>query len=69
MAIIEAVLADRNENLMLSSFDMQMLVNTSGRERTEAEWRSLAAAAGLRIEAIHPSRSLWRLILLRRAKE
>jgi hypothetical protein len=32
--------------------DMLMMVSLPGRERTEAEWRALYAAAGLRLTAI-----------------
>jgi len=65
VAIFEAVLAEQGESLMLTSFDMQMLMGTEGRERTAKEWQNVAEAAGMRIERIFDTRSLWKLILLR----
>jgi hypothetical protein len=35
-------------------FDLNMLVNTGGRERTASEWRALLQAGGFRLEKIQP---------------
>jgi len=64
VAIIEAVLAEQGESLMLTAFDMQMLMGTSGRERTATEWQALCSEAGYRIAGIHDTRSLVKLLLL-----
>ncbi len=63
--LAEAVLAEQGESLMLTAFDMQMLMGTKGRERTRREWQQLADAAGMAIEHIFDTRSLWKLLRLR----
>lgn len=63
--IMDAVLKAQHESLMLTSFDMQMLIGTEGRERTRQEWSSLCTGGGYRIEQIFDTRSLWKLLLLR----
>jgi hypothetical protein len=35
--------------------DLNMLVRTGGRERTEAEYRTFLAAAGLRLDRVVPT--------------
>ena len=42
--------------------DLNMLVRTGGRERTEAEYRALLAAAGLRLVRVVPTRSPWSVV-------
>jgi SAM-dependent methyltransferase len=42
--------------------DLNMLVRTGGRERTEAEYRTLLAAAGLRLTRIIPTRAPWSVV-------
>jgi hypothetical protein len=37
--------------------DLNMMVNVSGRERTEAEFRDLFGRAGLKVEEIVPTAS------------
>lgn len=64
VAIFEAVLAEQGESLMLTSFDMQMLMGTDGRERTAKEWQALCNEAGYRIDHIFDTRSLGKLLLL-----
>jgi hypothetical protein len=41
--------------------DLNMLVNTGGRERTEAEYRELLARAGLRVVAVRETPSFFRV--------
>lgn len=65
VAIIDAVLAGQGESLMLTAFDMQMLIGTEGRERTAAEWQQLFERAGYRLVGRFDTRSLWKLQLLR----
>ena len=47
--------------------DLNMLVLVTGRERTEAEYGQLLAAAGLRLERVIPTRSLMSIVEGRRA--
>ncbi|HKI61104.1 MAG TPA: methyltransferase [Mariprofundaceae bacterium] len=64
VAIFDAVMADRDESLMITSFDMQMLISTEGRERTASEWQTLFDAAGFGKAELYNTRSLWKLQLL-----
>mgnify|MGYP002632126968 FL=1 len=64
VAIIDAVLAEQKESLMLTSFDMQMLMGTEGRERTVSEWEELCANGGYHITKTIDTRSLWKIQLL-----
>lgn len=43
----------------LSFSDLNMLINCGGRERTQAEYRELLAAAGLRTRAVHPTPGMF----------
>jgi len=64
LAIMDAVLAEQKESLMLTSFDMQMLMTTEGRERTTKEWVAICASSGYKIQHVFDTRSLWKLQLL-----
>ncbi len=56
LLVIDAVLTEGNEPDWGKLIDLQMLVMTSGgRERTEAGFRSLLAAAGFRLERVIPA--------------
>jgi hypothetical protein len=66
--IMDLALTEQNENLMLTSFDMQMFVGTEGRERTAKEWNELCDKGGFRIEQTFDTRSLGKLQLLRSKK-
>ena len=56
LLLIDAVLAEGNAPDWGKLIDLQMLVMTSGgRERTEAGFRSLLAAAGFRLERVIPA--------------
>jgi hypothetical protein len=55
LLIIERDLADDLQEVALS--DLNMLVGPGGRERTEAEYASLLARAGLRLTASRPAGS------------
>ncbi|XYI04254.1 methyltransferase [Sorangium sp. So ce1128] len=46
---------------------MNMLVNTGGRERTEAEYRALLDAAGLRVEVVRETPGIFRVFEATRA--
>jgi O-methyltransferase domain len=45
---------DHREAMRVLHIDMEMLVNVSGMERTDAEYRSLFERAGLRLTNILP---------------
>jgi hypothetical protein len=47
--------------------DLNMMVMTGGRERTEGEFRQLLATAGFRLTRIIPTRSLFSVIESERA--
>jgi hypothetical protein len=50
--IADNVVAECGIDPTIAGFDMQMLVNTRGRERTENEWRALLNRAGFTIDEI-----------------
>jgi hypothetical protein len=53
--VCEMVIAPGPEGLAALTLDIEMLVGAGGRERTEAEFGELFAAAGLRLELIIPT--------------
>ena len=55
--VVEQVVPPWNEWSGIKFGDLEMLVLTHGRERTEAEFRALFAPAGLRLERIVPTTS------------
>ncbi|WP_437967574.1 methyltransferase [Sorangium sp. So ce260] len=52
---------------VLAFSDINMLVNTGGRERTEAEYRALLEAAGLRVARVLETPSFYRVFEATRA--
>jgi L-alanine-DL-glutamate epimerase-like enolase superfamily enzyme len=52
LLLIEAPLSPRNEPSLHKLMDINMLVMAGGRERTEAEYRSLLAAAGFELTRV-----------------
>src|SRR3954463_14562075 len=52
LLVIEAPLTPRNEPSLHKLMDINMLVMTGGRERTEAEYRSLLEAAGFALTRV-----------------
>jgi hypothetical protein len=55
---IELVLPPGNDPSLGKLFDLLMLVDLGGRERTEADFRTLLAAAGFELTAVTPTPSL-----------
>lgn len=53
--IVETVLPEGNEPSFGKFMDLNMLVMTGGRERTEREYKELLAAAGFQLSRIAPS--------------
>lgn len=62
LLIAEAVVPGTAEPHFSKFFDLIMLTMTGGRERTEAEWRTLLAKAGYSIERIIPTESFLSII-------
>ncbi|WP_437724437.1 methyltransferase [Sorangium sp. So ce861] len=52
---------------VLTFSDINMLVNTGGRERTEAEYRALLEAAGLSVKGVRETPSFFRIFEAARA--
>lgn len=57
LLIVDAVVPPRNEPSFGKFMDLNMLVMTGGRERTEAEFRDLLAAAGFQLSKVVPTPS------------
>jgi orsellinic acid C2-O-methyltransferase len=68
LLLIEAVLpakVDTSDPAWMAVMgDLNMLVNTGGRERTEDEFRDLLAASGFRLERVIPAEAPWPLYVL-----
>jgi hypothetical protein len=67
IAVMEMVLPEMGADLASASFDLQMLVNTRGRERTLVEWRALFARSGLELEQSVRLRSFAKVLVLKAA--
>jgi hypothetical protein len=67
--VIEMILPSRNEPGAGTTFDVLMLLGHGGRVRTEAEFRRLAAAAGLELARIVPTASPNRILELVRPQQ
>ena len=57
LLLVEAVIPRGNAPSFHKFMDLNMLVMTGGRERTEAEYRALLEAAGFRLTQIIPTQS------------
>jgi hypothetical protein len=57
LLLVETVVPPGNEPSFAKFIDLNMLVMTGGRERTEAEYRALFEAAGFRLTRIVPTPS------------
>ena len=53
--VVDTVVAPGNQPQWGKLLDVNMMVLTGGRERTEAEFAELFGKAGLRLEAVHPT--------------
>jgi hypothetical protein len=60
--IIEAVLQPGAATSFGKFVDLSMLVMTGGRERTEAEYRTLLEAAGLKLTRVIPTQTEMSII-------
>jgi hypothetical protein len=64
--IADAVANEINMDAMTASMDMQMLMGTRGRERTQSEWEQLMSSCGFKIESILNTRSFVKYIVIRK---
>jgi O-methyltransferase domain len=62
LLLVEQVVEPPNEGAIVKLSDLNMLVAAGGRERTLAEWESLLASAGLRLERTVPTWSTFSVI-------
>ncbi|WP_424217604.1 methyltransferase (plasmid) [Streptomyces sp. BI20] len=54
LLILERVVPEHGETLLPLLYDLHLLVAAGGRERDLAGYRAVLAAAGLRLESVHP---------------
>ena len=54
LLVERVILNDRTPELLVLEMDVQMLVSTGGKERTEAEYRALLGAAGFELIRLVP---------------
>ena len=62
LILVEAVVPETNEPHFAKFIDLNMLVITGGRERTESEFRALYEAAGFKLVRIVPTESPFSVI-------
>jgi hypothetical protein len=62
---LELVVAEANADFASAAFDMQMLVNTHGREITLAQWKNLFDKVGMVLEEVVGLQSFGSLLVLR----
>ncbi len=60
--IIEMVVPEGNEPSPSKMMDVQMLIATGGKERTEVEYRTLLESSGFRLTRIIPTRSPFSIV-------
>lgn len=60
--VIEALIPPGNDPSPVKLLDLQMLVMTGGRQRTEEEYRQLYATAGLRLLRILPTNTQFSIV-------
>jgi len=69
IAVMEMVMPDNRADIATAAFDMQMFVNTRGRERTLAEWRRLFDQSGLELQEVVGLRMFGKILILRAAPQ
>ena len=62
LLLVETVVPEGNEPSFAKMMDLQMLVMTGGRERTESQYRDLFAAGGFRLTRVIPTESPMSII-------
>ncbi|OHX37053.1 methyltransferase [Methylomonas sp. LWB] len=68
IAVMEMVMPDSRTDIATAAFDMQMFVNTRGRERTLAEWRRLFDQSGLVLQEMVGLQTFGKILVLRAAQ-
>jgi hypothetical protein len=69
IAIIDCVAEAQHIDPNIASFDMQMLIGTRGRERTESEWRALLERRDFSLQEIVSLRAFARLLVVKPNRE
>lgn len=64
IALLETILDELKPDLASTSFDMQMLMGTRGRERTLSEWKSIFAQSGVVLEEVVNLRIYGKILVL-----
>lgn len=62
LLLVEAVIPPGNTPYFGKLLDLEMLTTSGGRERTEAEYRTLFEAAGFKLTKVYPTASPWKVI-------
>lgn len=62
LLLIEAILPPANQHAFSKFMDLNMLVMTGGRERTEAEYRALFEVSGFRLSRVVSTQSEFKVI-------
>ncbi len=62
LLLVEGIVRAATQNDFVKDLDIEMLVMTTGRERTEAEWDAVLARAGFRLTRVIPAGS-WSSIV------
>ncbi len=62
LLLVEGVLDPTARESFILDLDIEMLVMTTGRERTRAEWESMLARAGFRMTRVIATGGLWSIV-------
>ena len=62
LLVVEAVLPEQNPPFDMTLIDLEMMVLTGGRERTEAEFAALLEQTGFRHVRTLPTTTLWSIV-------
>lgn len=68
IGVLEMLMPGSRTDIATAAFDMQMFVNTRGRERTLGEWRWLFDQSGLVLQEVVGFRSFGKILVLRAAQ-
>ena len=65
--VVDTVAQECGIDPNVAAFDMQMLINTRGRERTRSEWEALFQRSGFSIREVVDVRTFAKLIVVQGA--
>ena len=65
IVLLELLMPDHHADLASTSFDMQMLMGTRGRERTRSEWEQVFVRAGVQLQEVVHLASFGKMLVLR----